>query len=65
MDTLFSSLDTLDTKIDKLRTKETESRIDAYERGELKAVSLETALRKRWLATLRSACYNRYKGKVV
>lgn len=35
-----------DPKLDKLWAKEAESRIDAYERGRLNAVSLEAVMQK-------------------
>ncbi|MBM3132909.1 MAG: addiction module protein [Deltaproteobacteria bacterium] len=46
IDKLLSSLDKSDAEIDELWAKEAESRIDAYERGEIKAVALETVLSK-------------------
>ena len=46
IDKLLSSLDNPDKKIDDLWAKEAESRIDAYERGQIKAVSLEKVLEK-------------------
>lgn len=46
VDKLLSSLDHVDPEIDKLWAKEAESRIDAYDRGRLKAVSLEEVLKK-------------------
>ena len=46
VDKLLSDLDKPDEEIDKLWAKEAESRIDAYERGKLKAVSLEDVLAK-------------------
>lgn len=46
IDKLISSLDTPDTCIDALWAKEAESRIEAYENGELKAVSLDAVLQK-------------------
>lgn len=46
VDKLLSSLDRTDPEIDKLWAKEAESRIDAYERGRLKAVSLEKVMEK-------------------
>ena len=46
IDELLSSLDKSDSEIDKLWAIEAESRIDAYERGELKAVSIEKVLEK-------------------
>ena len=46
IDKLLTSLDKRDKEIDELWAKEAESRIDAYERGELKAVALEKVLEK-------------------
>jgi len=46
IDKLLSSLDKPDKEIDKLWRKEAESRIDAYERGEIKAVTLEKVLER-------------------
>jgi putative addiction module component (TIGR02574 family) len=46
IDILISSLDEPDKHIDKLWAKEAESRIDAYERGKIKVVSLEEVLAK-------------------
>ncbi|OGL43348.1 MAG: hypothetical protein A2161_03660 [Candidatus Schekmanbacteria bacterium RBG_13_48_7] len=46
IDKLLFSLDKPDAEIDKLWTKEAEDRIDAYERGEMKTVSLEKVLKK-------------------
>ena len=46
VDRLLSSLDEPNKEIDALWAKEAENRIEAYERGELKAVSLEEVLRK-------------------
>jgi putative addiction module component (TIGR02574 family) len=46
IDKLLSSLDKADKEIDELWTKEVENRIDAYERGEIKAVTLEKVLGK-------------------
>lgn len=46
IDKLLSSLDMPDKEIDKLWAKEAESRIDAYERGKIRAVSLEKVLEK-------------------
>ncbi len=46
VDKLLSSLDETDPEIDKLWAKEAESRIDAYEQGGLKAVSLEKVMEK-------------------
>ena len=46
VDQLLSSLDKSDGEIDELWANEAESRIDAYENGKLKAVSLEKILEK-------------------
>ncbi len=46
IDKLISSLDKSDKEIDKLWAKEAEDRIDAYDQGKLKAVSLEKVLQK-------------------
>ncbi|MBN1932289.1 MAG: addiction module protein [Desulfobacterales bacterium] len=46
IDKLISSLDKPDKEIDKLWGKEVEDRIDAYNQGKLKAVSLEKVLQK-------------------
>ncbi|MFC1693256.1 addiction module protein [Candidatus Latescibacterota bacterium] len=46
IDKLLSSLDKPDREIDELWAKEVESRIDAYERGKIKAVSLEKVFEK-------------------
>jgi putative addiction module component (TIGR02574 family) len=46
IDKLISSLDKPDKEIDKLWVKEAEDRIDAYDQGKLKAVSLEKVLQK-------------------
>ena len=46
IDKLISSLDEPDGDIDKLWSEESESRIDAYERGEIKAVTMEKVLEK-------------------
>jgi len=46
IDKLLSSLDEPDKEIDELWASEAESRIDAYERGEIKVVSLEKVLDK-------------------
>jgi putative addiction module component (TIGR02574 family) len=44
IDKLLSSLDKPDKDIDDLWAKEAESRIDAFEKGEIKAVTLEKVL---------------------
>ncbi len=46
VDKLLSSLDEPDKEIDRLWTKEAEDRIDAYERGEIKAVTLKKVLER-------------------
>ena len=46
VDQLLSSLDKSDKEIDELWAKEAESRIEAYEKGKLKAVSLDTIKKK-------------------
>ena len=46
IDRLISSLDKPDKEIDELWAKEAEDRIDAYDQGKLKAVSLEQVLQK-------------------
>ena len=46
VDQLLSSLDKSDIEIDELWAKEAENRIEAYEKGKLKAVSLDTILKK-------------------
>ena len=46
IDKLISSLDKPDKEIDELWAKEAEDRIDAYDQGKLKAVSLEKVLQK-------------------
>ncbi len=46
IDRLISTLDKPDKEIDKLWAKEAEDRIDAYDQGKLKAVSLEKVLQK-------------------
>ena len=46
IDSLLYSLDKPDKEIDELWAKEAENRIDAYERGNIKAVSLEKVLEK-------------------
>ncbi len=46
IDKLLYSLDKSDKEIDKLWAKEVEDRIDAYDRGKIKAVSLEKVLNK-------------------
>jgi putative addiction module component (TIGR02574 family) len=46
IDKLIISLDKPDKDIDELWAKEAESRIDAYEAGKIKAVTLERVLKK-------------------
>ena len=46
IEALIKSLDTPDEAIDDLWKKESESRIDAYEKGELKAVTVREAFAK-------------------
>jgi Glu-tRNA(Gln) amidotransferase subunit E-like FAD-binding protein len=46
IDKLLSNLDEPDKEIDKLWVKEAEGRIDAYEKGKIKSISLEKVLVK-------------------
>ena len=46
IDKLLSILDKPDKEIDELWAKEAENRIDAYEQGKIKAISLEKVLQK-------------------
>jgi len=46
IDNLLSSLDKPDKDIDEMWAKEAESRIDAYEKGTIKAATLEAVLKK-------------------
>ncbi len=46
IDKLLYSLEKPDQEIDDLWAKEAESRIDAYEQGKIKAVTLEKVLEK-------------------
>lgn len=46
VDCLLASLDAPDKEIDRLWKEEVESRIDAYERGEIKALTIEEVLQK-------------------
>ena len=46
IDRLLSSLDTSDESIDSLWAKEAENRIDAFDQGKLKGVSLDEVLGK-------------------
>ena len=46
VDCLLASLDAPDKVIDQLWMEEVERRIDAYERGEIKALKIEEVLKK-------------------
>ena len=46
IDKLLSSLDKSDKEIDELWAKEAENRIDAYDRGNIKAIALDKILEK-------------------
>ena len=46
IDKLISSLDKSDKEIDELWAREAEDRIDAYDLGKIKAISLEKVLKK-------------------
>ena len=46
IDKLLSSLDKSNREIDELWAKEAEDRIDAYDLGKIKAISLEKVLKK-------------------
>lgn len=46
IDKLISTLDKSDREIDELWAKEAEDRIDAYDQGKIKAISLERVLQK-------------------
>ncbi len=46
IDKLISTLDESDKKIDELWTKEAEDRINAYDQGKIKAISLKKVLQK-------------------
>jgi putative addiction module component (TIGR02574 family) len=46
VDWILSNLDQPDPEIDKLWSIEAENRLDAYEKGQIKAVDLETVLQK-------------------
>jgi len=46
IDKLISTLDTSDKEIDELWAKEAEDRIDAYDQGKIKTISLEKVLQK-------------------
>ena len=47
IDKLLSALDKPDREIDELWAKEAENRIDAYDRGKIKAVPLKQVLEKK------------------
>lgn len=46
VDSLLSSLDEPDKEIDNLWAREAEDRIDAYDQGQIKAVTLDELLEK-------------------
>lgn len=46
VDELLHSLDRPDKEIDKLWAKEVEDRIDAYDQGKIRSVSLDEVLKK-------------------
>ena len=46
IDKLISTLDKSDKEIDELWAKEAEDRIDAYDQGKIKGISLEKVLQK-------------------
>ncbi len=46
IDQLLSSLDKPDKEIDELWAKEAEDRLEAYDQGKIKAISLEKVLQK-------------------
>ena len=46
IDKLLSSLDKSDREIDKMWAREAEERIDAYDLGKIKAISLAKVLKK-------------------
>ncbi|MBN1833207.1 MAG: addiction module protein [Deltaproteobacteria bacterium] len=46
IDRLISSLDKSDKEIDELWAKEVEDRIDAYDQGKIKTISIEEVLHK-------------------
>ena len=46
IDKLLSSMDIPDREISELWSKESENRIDAYDRGEMKGIELEEVLKK-------------------
>jgi putative addiction module component (TIGR02574 family) len=46
IDRLISTLDKSDKELDELWAREAEDRIDAYDKGKIKAISLEKVLQK-------------------
>lgn len=62
IDKLISSLDTPDKEIDELWAKEVECRIDAYERGKIKSISLKEVLEKYKLV---SSMRIRFKDEIL
>jgi putative addiction module component (TIGR02574 family) len=46
IDKLISALDKSDKEVDELWAREAENRIDAYDQGKMKAISLEKVLQK-------------------
>ena len=46
IEALLSSLDTPDSELDKIWAEEADARIDAFEKGELKAVTADSVLSK-------------------
>jgi len=46
IDKLISTLDKSDKELDELWGREAEDRIDAYDQGKIKAISLENVLQK-------------------
>ncbi len=67
IDKLLSSLDKPDKEIDEMWAKEAESRIDAYEEGKIKAVTLEKVLaklRKYSLPRLQTCIESQITGKI-
>ena len=46
IDKLISTLDKSDKELDELWAREAEDRIDAYDQGKIKAISLENVLQK-------------------
>ena len=45
-DNLISTLDKTDKELDELWVREVDDRIDAYDQGKIKAISLENVLQK-------------------